>query len=388
MPDVAFAYLAQGRLHRVRTSEETIESEFGRSLRERAVQIHNRHAWKTQGRGAQFMTGMLWPAQAGDPAAFRVAITSMAPGKSPGELWYSLETPDVSGLFILGPDGREQRVFHTADFRLRHVSLSLDGEHLAASVFHNDFTSNIAVLETGGTGFQEATDGDSVDIAPRWSAPRRIVFQSAGLGRDAAGRFAGLGPFAIQELDLDSGEMRCLAEDPAADLLGPNKTAGGDLFYIRRPHSSQFAKVSPLHALKDTVLFPFRMAFAIFQFFNFFSMRYTGKPLSTSRGAMQKQPDLKQMMVWGNLINADAAARENGTGDDDTPAMVPSSWQLVRESPSGAKQVLAKNILAFDVSPSGDVLYSNGSGIYRLPATGGRPDRLVTAKMIEQVAAL
>ena len=89
------------------------------------------------------------------------------------------------------------------------------------------------------------------------------------------------------------------------------------------------------------------MSYAIFQFFNFFSMRYTGKPLSTSRGAIGRTPDLKQMMVWGNLVDVDRAARESSAGEADAPSLVPSSWQLVRES-AGCKEVLAKDLSTAD----------------------------------------
>jgi hypothetical protein len=82
-----------------------------------------------------------------------------------------------------------------------------------------------------------------------------------------------------------------------------------------------------VYAVKDAVLFPFRMAQAIFQYFNFFSVRYTGKPLATSKGAAQRHPDLRQMMIWGNLIDADRAASENRFGDPDVPSLVPSSWR-------------------------------------------------------------
>src|SRR5271166_1975916 len=93
VPEHQLAYLAQGKLHLSGGgAATTVESAFGRSLRERASQIHQRHAWKSQGRGAQFMTGMLWPAQTGDPSGFRIAITGVTPGRNPGELLYSLET--------------------------------------------------------------------------------------------------------------------------------------------------------------------------------------------------------------------------------------------------------------------------------------------------------
>jgi hypothetical protein len=135
------------------------------------------------------------------------------------------------------------------------------------------------------------------------------------------------------------------------------------------------------------VLFPFRLSFAVFQFFNLFSMRYTGRPLSTSRGAAQRVPDLRRMMVWGNLIDVDRAARESRDGDPDAPSLVPSTWQLVRQSPS-SKQVVAKGVLSFDLAPDGSVLYSNGSSVHRLQADNARPERILVGSMIEQIAAL
>jgi hypothetical protein len=391
MPERRFAYLDQGKLclHGSGPSV-TLESEFGRSLRERAAQIQHRHAWKTQGRGAQFMTGMLWPEQTGDPSGFRIAITGVAHGRSQGELLYSLETADISGIFAVDANGVEQRLFHTADFRVRHIALNADGSTIAASIFQKNLTSNIAVMQAQGTDFLAATDGDSCDLAPRWSpgAGRRLVFQSAGVGRDGAGRVCGLGPFAVQELDLDSGQMDLLAEEADCDLLGPQKTIDGALYYIRRPYLTGREKVSPWQALGDALMFPFRMAYAIFQFFNFFSMRYTGKPLSTSRGAAQRQPDLRQMMIWGNLVDVDSAARQDRLGDPEAPSLVPASWQLVRQSSSGRKEVLAKSVLSFDIAEDGSLLYSNGSAIHRIGPGGGQAERILVGKMIGLVTAL
>jgi hypothetical protein len=390
MPDQHLAYLAQGKLHlRVDNGAKMVESAFGRSLRERAAQIQHRHAWKTQGRGAQFMTGALWPAQGRDPGEFRIAITSIANGREAGELLYSLETEDVSGIFRVDGNGVEQRLFHTADFRVRHIALDPSGS-IAASIFRNNFTANLVVMQVEGSDFSEVTDGDSFDIAPRWvpGPRRRLVFQSAGLGRDGAGRIGGLGPFAVQQIDLDSGEMECLAEESGHDLLGPQRTEQGTLYYIRRPHASTQRKVSPASALQDTVLFPFRMAFAIFQFFNFFSMRYTGKPLATSKGALQRQPDLKQMMVWGNLIDADRAARDNGLADHDAPDLVPASWQLMRRSSDGATEALATGVLSFDIAGDGAIIYSNGSSIHCIAPGESRSERVLVGSMIEQVTAL
>ena len=179
---------------------------------------------------------------------------------------------------------------------------------MALSIVYPNFCTNIAVMKTGGGGLHEVTDGD------------------------AAGRYTRLGPAAIQLLDLDSGDLSTLAEEPEADLLGPRLAADGTLFYIRRPYETGPVRVSPLGLLKDTVLFPFRMSYAIFQFFSFFSMRYSGKPLTSSKGGVQRQPDLKQMMIWGNLLDADKAARGADRSDAEAPSMLPASWQLIRRA--------------------------------------------------------
>jgi len=390
-PERSLAFLSQGKLHWWGDGvTESLDSEFGRSLRDRAAQISNRHAWKTQGRGARFMAGAMWGGPPGDPGEFRISITSVARGRTPGELLYSLETDSISGIFAVNADGVEQRLFHTNDFQVRHMAMHPDGATIAASVFHSDFTANIAVLQVEGPDFFEASECDSFDLAPRWApgpGSRRLVFQSAGVGRDANGRFSGLGPFAVQQLDLDSGELECLAEDPHHDLLGPQKAADGALYYIRRPYAGDKVKFHPLRALLDAVLFPLRLVHALFQYLNFFSMRYTGKPLANSQGAAQRQPDLKQMMIWGNLIDAERAAREDRLGDPDAPSLVPSSWQLVRRSESGVTEVLAKSVLSFDIAGDGSLLYTNGSAIHRMKP-GAASERIAVQKMIEQVVAL
>jgi len=216
---------------------------------------------------------------------------------------------------------------------------------------------------------------------------RKLVFQSAGVGRDANGRFSGMGPFVLQELDLDSGEMECLAEDPEHDLLAPQKDAAGTLYYIRRPYAARNRKVNPLRALLDAALLPFRLVVAIFHYFNMFSMRYTGKPLASSQGAAQREADLKRMMIWGNLIDAEKAAREDRLGDPDAPSLVPSSWQLMKQSHGSVAEVVAKGVLSFDLAADGALVYSNGSAIHRVAASGSS-ERVAVGKMIEQVAVL
>jgi hypothetical protein len=73
-------------------------------------------------------------------------------------------------------------------------------------------------------------------------------------------------------------------------------------------------------------------------------------PAAPHREAAKRQPDLKQMMVWGNLIDAESAAQQGGVGDPEAPSWAPYSWQLVRQSVSGRNDVLSKGVLSFDIA--------------------------------------
>lgn len=383
MPEPSIAYLSQRKLH-LRTGDQTrvIESEFARTVRERAASIERRHAWKTEGRGAQFM-GM-WAAQGAGAQGVPVLITGVT-AQSSGDLYYSLETDAVSGIFHVATDGIETRLFHTADLRVRHAAIHPDQSIIAASAFSKDNTrSNIVTLPVPGTEFQEVTEGDSFDQAPQWvpGNRRRIVFQSAGVGRDAAGRFAALGPCAIQELDLDSGNLEEIAADPSHDFLQPRKTSDDVLYCIRKPYETGRPQANFLDALKDAALFPFRMGGAIMQYFNVFSMMYTGKPLLTSKGSAQKHMDPRQMFIYGNL--AQAAMTLNA--EEESKGLVPSSWELVRME-HGRFDVIARSVLAFDVTADHTVVFSDGGSITRINGQG-RSERLVRGEMIERVLAI
>ena len=385
MSEPAVAFLSKRKVH-VRRNGVTrvVESEFERTVRERTASIERRHAWKTQGRGAMFMGGV-WAAQANARNAVPVSLTGLAAGQD-GTLLYSMETDSVSGIFILDAAGVETRLFHTADFCIRHAALNPEGLSLAATAFHkDDMRSNIVVLPLHGTDLSEVTEGDSFDQFPQWvaGAKRRIVFQSAGVGRDAAGRFAGLGPCSIQELDLDSGDLEEVASESGRDLLQPRKTEDGTLYYIRKPYQSGVPEASLLGSLKDVVLFPFRMAQAVFQYFNVFSMMYTGKPLVTSKGAVQRKIDPRQLFIHGNLAHAQMAQASG----DEAQEVVPSSWELVRRGRNGDTDVIASNVLTFDLASDGSALYSDGVAISRI-GRDGSSERVLQAELIEKVLAL
>jgi hypothetical protein len=382
-------YLSSGRLFLKNGNgpAKPIESQFAQSIRERAFELQRRHSWKSQGRGAKFMSGgALWGSDANDPVQMKIQIAGCCRGVDVGDLYYSLQSPEISGVLLLKNGGKtEQRLLHTADFRVGHLAAQSGTGRLAMSV-HYRGGATVAVMGGDGSGFAEVTQGESMDESPHWFPnENRIVFQSAGLAVNERGQYAGQGPAAIQALDLDSGEMQCLAEDAKFDFLGPQIGTDGTLYFIRRPYRQVQSQFALFRLLEDILLLPFRLIYAFFQFLNFFTMMYTGKPLSkTGQSSQQRHADMPRMMIWGNLIEARKSLMKN---DDETFGLVPPSWELCRRAIDGSVEVLAKGVLSFDLEPDGGVIYSNGAAIYRR-TVDGQTANLQKDAMIQQVIAI
>lgn len=361
MPHPLLAYISCGRLHlESEGGGEILESAFGCSLRDRAIQIHNRNAWKLQGRGGQSLSRALHLPAEREPSPFRIAISSVSRGLNPGELLYTLETDDISGVFFRDSAGVERRLFHTADFRARHVDPHPAGGEVAVSTFRPDGTANLAVLKTDGSDLTEVTDGDSVDQAPRWvpGPGRRLVFQSAGVARDPGARLSGYGPSAVQQLDLDTGAISCLAQDAKFDFLWPRIDSDGTLYYIRKPSDNAPQQVDPWAALHATALLPFRILWVIFRLLGMFADRRTAQALASGKATSEKA------------------------------IQTPSSWLLMRQEAGEEAKMMAEGARSFDLSGDGSLIYSNGFDVYRISANGGRATKVLSGPGIDLIAAL
>jgi hypothetical protein len=382
---ITIAYLTQGKV-RVKAGDEaprTIESAYATSIQDRALKSKQRHAWKGEGEG--FLSGqMLW-GKGGGPAEgpAPVLFTSLSRGTSPNQLVYSLASGTLSALCEAENLGAEERrLWNDNKAQVQHINVCPKTGNVACSVLHKTGNAHIGVMIKGEPGISMATEGDSIDTAPHWvpGEARKIVYQSAGVGRNREGHFLAIGPFSIHLLNIDSVEMEALVEDEKVDFLSPQMSADGTLYYIRRPYN-EHTRVKPLRALKDTILLPFRLLFALLGFLNFFSMRYSGKKLSTPAGTPRRDVDMRQMMIWGNVIQAQQAT------EDETADLVPSSWQLARRAPNGAEETLAHGVLAYDLANDGSIVYSNGNAIFvRHP--DGRKEQVLKERMIEQVTVL
>ncbi|MEO0375570.1 MAG: hypothetical protein AAF329_13285, partial [Cyanobacteria bacterium P01_A01_bin.17] len=232
---------------------------------------------------------------------------------------------------------------------------------------------------------RQITEGDSIDLAPRWipGKGKALVYQSAGIARDHNGYLVDQSPYAIEKLDFAQGDISTLVADPKYDFLLPQVAADGTMYYIRRPYQPRRRRFSLLDTLRDIVLMPFRFARAIYEWLNMFTKFYAGKPLLKS-GKPQIQAN-NQLVLWGKRIDPAEMAKENERfGDKDSPALVPRSWQLIRQLPGEDPQVIGRGVLSYDVGADGSLVYTNGSAIYTV-APGGVAKRLLKMPLIEQV---
>jgi hypothetical protein len=379
----AIAYLAQGkiRLKPNGAPPRTVDSAFGNSIREKAVRAAQRHSWKGQGDSSPFAAAA-WGNKGAQTGEVPLLITSLCASKEAGSLIYSLESGSMCALLEVVQHGAEERrLWNDNNTRIRHVTVSRETGDLVFSILHENGTANIGVKRVGRGGYLELTEGDSFDTAPRWKtgAERFIVYQSAGIGRNREGHFLAFGPFTIQQLDTELGEIAPLVEEEGKDCLAPHVAADGSLYYIQRPYVPHETP-GFFSTLKNILLFPIRLGQAIYSYLNFFSAMYTGKKLSSGGGAKSREMDLKQMMIWGNMVRSQRAE----AADDESADLVPKTWELRRRLANGETKTLAGGVLAYDVGADGTVVYTNGNAIFLLPPDG-RKQHVLNERMIEQV---
>ncbi|MGC4030361.1 MAG: hypothetical protein QM754_01250 [Tepidisphaeraceae bacterium] len=299
------------------------------------------------------------------------------------DLIYTLWTDTVGGLFEYQTgDGFERRLYHRNQFRAGDVQRHPGSGRLAMSLAADAGTVRLGITEPDGRKLRTVTEGDAIDQAPSWveGQPETLVYQSAGIGRNASGFYAGQSSFAIYRLDLTTGNNDELLVDERHDLLLPRQRADGTLYYIRRPFQG-VPRASPWRLLRDILLFPIGVVLAIVHFLNFFSLMFRQKPLITSGGPPSHGQDPKFLMLYGRVIQADKLLRKRV----DTSPLVPADWQLIRRSPGGAETVLAKGVGSYDFVQDGEgIVYTDGSGIWLLEPSAPAL-RIGTGRLIERV---
>ncbi|MFA6044871.1 MAG: hypothetical protein WC718_07795 [Phycisphaerales bacterium] len=382
-PTVAF--ISGGKLFVASASAPPAEvpSAFLQRMLDRIEQDRSRGAWKDDSFGWNF-TARGPMAKTGANLGREARFTSVALA-APGEVLYSLESDAAGGLFHMQVTSKdERRMFHKQDVRISDIAVHPVTGMIALSLRNVDGTSHLGLMNPTGGGLRPLTEGDVIDGAPSWSPSGgtrgTLLYHSAGIARAPQGHFSAVGPNAVHELNLDTDELSTLLESETLDYLTPRKASDGSLYYIQRPYYPFGAPPSRLGILKDIILFPVRLGTAVVHFLNIFSVMFSRKPLITSGGPPREGLDQRQIMLWGKMMDAEKALRENrGEG-----GIVPKDWRLIRRDAAGKETTLSESVVAFDIAADGGVVWTNGSTIYH-QANGAPRQEIASGKMIERL---
>ncbi len=351
----------------------------------RAADALSRREWKTTGEGAKF-TGAYDPGDASGRVVMSSAVCGFA--EYDGAVYFSERINELGGIYKkLAPDDRSEAIAVSSNDR-SYGGIDIFDGRLAAAVCRGA-EAHIAVSELPSFDMSAVTEGNTIEADPVWSRvePRVLYFSSAGLPEGSEleeapmrmmtpadvinlmGQSASVekGPSSICRLSLDSGEFTTLLEEDGFDFIRPLATSDGSLYYIKRPYQS--SERSQKGCLSDILLFPVRIVKALFGFLSFFSIKYSGSPLS-SGGSKAKQRDERQLFIDGNMIDAERELKANR--NDPNPGVIPKSWELRRRQPDGRDELICGGVRCYTLEEDGCVVYSNGKHIIKLTEGGAK----------------
>jgi len=335
--------------------------------------IQKKNAWKTEGMGAAFRGHQMQASQ--DPEAIdaRATVNGLAFAKD-DKIVYSLSVESYSGIFLKNPKddaATEGHIIHDNKTAFLNLDYHSETDEIIVSVQDSPWERHLALFEPKSSRYRKITEGNCVDENPVWGkrSARSVYYDSAGIAKNGEGGFVGAGEKVINRIDLDSGMITELVSLPKHDCFLPRVDSDDRLYFIKRPHKTPGAGKM---TFKDFLLIPWRLIRAFYSFLQFFSMRYTGEPLSTAgpNPLQAKKKDPKEIFINGNLINAEQAFKENTSKGEKFPGIAPRNWELMRREKDGSLTCLKKGVLDFDLTENGEIVFSNGKYLLRMNREG------------------
>jgi hypothetical protein len=384
-----FVFISEGDLFLKNDGAEPveIESPFAREAIERASARSNRNAWKGQGREEMgvYSAGVVWGRQAGGQRGQdHPVIRSVVRGPADNELLYALAMSASSGLFRYNLETKDElRLFHRQDFDGCGLSCHRPTAQVVISSRNEDKLGKLELYEEATRRRQRLTDGEGHDSNPAQdpNAPHLVYFQSSGVARNEQGVIVAFGPAAIHRLDTTTGTMESIAEDPRWDYLQPKVDAAGNLHYIRRPHGDR-DDLPFLQKLKAFFLIPFHLAAGIFGFLEAFTRMFGKRSLRPAGTGKDLPMERSRYATFHDTTVALEKVLDKRGQIDESQHLVPATWELIRRDKSGTETVLASHVVAYDLGPNGELLYSDGLRVWQ---GGSSPKKLFQGKVVQAV---
>ncbi len=363
-------------------AEKEFSSPFALERLEQDRKAFANNAWKSKEpedagpRAGLVPRAMLWNGRARQP----VKPKAVAVARAGERLYYVLEMTRSRGLFYYDfARDEEIRLFHKEEFDPRGLVVRGDKTILTTAT-DDDGAIHIVELDAEGRMKTQLTSGDCLDEQP-CQAGRRIWYQSTGVARTPEGVIAAQAPAVINRLDLDSGEIVTVMTSDGHDYLMPRVGPDGALYCIETPHRAQGHYGFGAFVL-DVVCFPWRLTVAVFEFLNVFSQFFGKRALRTGGGPARPDVDISQRVIHNRVVNLQQTMRAEGR-----KVAVPKEWRLLKVAGDGAKpEVVATNVLWYDLDEQGRVVHTDGYAIYEGGAKGREFSELVTGLALAPAA--
>ena len=339
--------------------EEDFVSPFAEEIFNLDSRSHQLDSWKyaedeSAPEQGMIPRSMLWGGKGKltPPSRVKASLVSSAPGR----LYYVLEMTNSAGLFYFDFDsGQETRLFHRTDFKPRGLYIDDDYSILTTSS-SADGCVHLVKLDPEGKRETILTSGDCIDENP-CAHGSKVFYQSSGIARGDQGIILATGNSEINVLDTGTGEVETVLASPRYDYLLPRVDPEGAVYCLQVPQRAQ-ATYSFGARLIDVVLFPYRLAVAMFAFLNVFSMFFAKKPLTRSGGPDAPPVDISRRILHNRVVNLQETMKREGR-----KVAVSSEWKLIKLK-DGEQTVVASNVLWYELDEHGRPFYTDGYAVF------------------------
>lgn len=310
--------------------------------------------------------------------AYRYAFTGTATlPDDTSSFYYSISLGEMSGIYRQFFDPQEPERIIISDNQFQIEDIAFGNRKIYASVREkDDLEAHIAVIGLDKPDVTFLTDGDCLDSNPTLSnaQPNTLYYVTSGFGRTSDGELVGNGPKYISRLSLNTMEQEEILMADHTDYWKPREDAQGNLYYLKRPYSMEKPKENPLITI---VKAPFRLIRAIGGALNYFTIRYSGKPLQSggTNPAKSKQKSQQELFIEGNFVQAEKEYQRNLRAKETYPGIIPKSWELCCQKKNGETIRVLQGVCDYDLLPDGSIVYANGSHLLYHPVNG--KDRLL-----------
>ena len=348
------------------------ESAYLEKFKKNLTEIAQKNDWKHSGQNAQF----LGQTQQSEDLQTEYQVHSVCP-YTDGNLLYSVaaQSARTSVTAIIkknSSDDTEQYLIHR-DKEVIHAIDFDGGDKIAASLTDiGKVSRDIALFSVASNDFYRLTGGDSVDDNPYFSkCDGKILFDTRGIGRNAAMEIAGYSESMICAIN-ENRAVEEIAAESGYDLFSAKNDAGGNLYYIKKPHQNKASGKSVGRMLLDVLLLPFWLIYGLIKILFFFAgvaqkSAKKGKNVSYGNNPyVEEQKSERELYIQNEKLDIEKEEQRNKRSGDKNPGFAPQKFELWRTSLSGEKTRLAKGVLDYDLTADQKIVFTNGRYVFLL----------------------